>query len=190
MTQTKLPWVALVGAAGSGKDTVATEMVERYGYTRVAFADPVRAALLAIDPLITDGNSTARLAGTVDLLGWENTKRLYPEVRYLLQRLGTDAIRAQQPDHWCTLAERKAVAAGGPVVFTDARFMNELQMVEYDHSGTVVHVKRHSEPVLDTAAAAHVSENEWRTWSPTFTVRNYGTKFDLAAAVDTLMKHI
>ena len=190
MTNTQLPWVALVGAAGSGKDTVAQEMVEQYGYTRVAFADPVRAALLAVDPLLPqEGLGALRLSTAVQTIGWENAKRLYPEVRYLLQRLGTDAIRSQTPSYWCDLAERTAKAASGPVVFTDTRFINELQMVEMVH-GVVVEVQRHSNPVLDSTAAAHASENEWRSWSPTFTLRNDGSKADLAAAVDTLMDFI
>jgi hypothetical protein len=190
MTETQLPWVALVGAAGSGKDTVAQEMVEQYGYTRVAFADPVRAALLALDPLLPqEGLGVLRLSTAVDTLGWEDTKRLYPEVRYLLQRLGTDAIRSQVPYYWCDLAERTAVAADGPVVFTDTRFINELRMVE-SYGGTVVEVQRQNNPVLDITAATHTSENEWRSWYPRFTVRNDGSKADLAAAVDTLMEHI
>tara|TARA_R110000824_G_scaffold21303_8_gene79554 strand:+ start:823 stop:1395 length:573 start_codon:yes stop_codon:yes gene_type:complete len=190
MTKPSYPWVALVGAAGAGKDTVADELTRRYGFTRVAFADPVRAALLALDPLIPqEGLGALRLSTAVDELGWENTKRLYPEVRYLLQRLGTDAIRSQVPHYWCDLAERTAVAADGPVVFTDTRFINELRMVE-SYGGTVVEVQRHNNPVLDSAAAAHASENEWRSWSPRFTLRNNGSKFDLATAVNTVMQNI
>ena len=171
-TNRALPWIGLVGTAGAGKDTVANELVQMYGYTRVAFADPVRAALLAVDPLVADEQGNLRLSTAVETLGWENAKRLYPEVRYLLQRLGTDAIRAQVPHYWCDLAERTAVAVDGPVVFTD------------------VHVERKGNPVLESTAAAHVSENEWRSWSPTLLLSNNGTMDELTHAVVTLTNNI
>ena len=189
-TNTTLPWIGLVGTAGAGKDTVANELVQMYGYTRVAFADPVRSALLAVDPLIPqEGLGAMRLSTAVETLGWENAKRLYPEVRYLLQRLGTDAIRAQTPNYWCDLAERKAAAVDGPVVFTDTRFINEIKMID-GHNGVIVHVERKGNPVLEGAAANHPSENEWRSWSPTLLLSNNGTMEELAHAVVTLTNNI
>ena len=188
-TNRALPWIGLVGTAGAGKDTVANELVQMYGYTRVAFADPVRAALLAVDPLVADEQGNLRLSTAVETLGWENAKRLYPEVRYLLQRLGTDAIRTQVPHYWSDLAERTAVAVDGPVVFTDTRFINELRMID-SYGGVIVHVERKGNPVLEGTAAAHVSENEWRSWSPTLLLSNNGTMEELAHAVVTLTNNI
>ena len=189
-TNTTLPWIGLVGTAGAGKDTVANELVQMYGYTRVAFADPVRSALLAVDPLIARRRLGAtRLSQAVETLGWEHAKRFYPEVRDLLQRLGTDAIRAQTPNYWCDLAERKAAAVDGTVVFTDVRFINEIKMIE-GHNGVIVHVERKGNPVLQSTAAAHRSENEWKSWSPTLRLSNNGTMEELAHAIVTLTNNI
>lgn len=190
MTQSsQLPWIGLVGNAGAGKDTVANELVRQYGYTRVAFADPVRAALLALDPMVVDEQGNVRLSTIVETLGWENAKRLYPEVRYLLQRLGTDAIRTQTPDYWLNLAYRAAQLVEGPVVFTDTRFTNEIEMVD-ECGGVIVHVNRNNNPVLSGTAASHASENDWRSWQHTTLLQNNGNMLDLYEAVDTLIDNI
>lgn len=193
MRKTQLPWVALVGAAGAGKDTVAAEMVERYGYTRVAFADPVRAALLAINPFIQLSvlhRTRVTLQVLVSRVGWTEAKRAYPEVRGLLQRLGTEAIRSQDPDFWCDAAEKTAIAVGGPVVFTDARFLNELDMVTWRHDGQVVRIERTDNMSLANGASNHTSENDWKSWTPALTLVNYGDLDELSATVDTMMQHI
>lgn len=188
MQQTQLPWIGLVGTAGAGKDTVAINLAYRYGYTRVAFADPVRDALLAVNPLVDVENGTARLADIIEACGWELAKRYYPEVRLLLQRLGTDAIRTQTPNYWCDLAYQTARSVDGPVVFTDTRFINELEMID-ECGGVIVHVERNTDE-LDGVAAAHASENEWRSWRPTILLQNNGTVLELANAVDTLTANI
>ena len=62
-------WVTLSGPAQSGKDTLALVLVEDHGWTRVAFADPLKEMALAIDPWI-DINwdmEVARLSVLVDL---------------------------------------------------------------------------------------------------------------------------
>lgn len=40
--------VGLVGLSGAGKDTVALRMRERWGYHRVAIADPIKAAVVGL----------------------------------------------------------------------------------------------------------------------------------------------
>lgn len=58
--------IGLTGLARSGKDTVGAMLVERYGYTRVAFADGIRDAALALDPIVTMVNTTRTISRTVD----------------------------------------------------------------------------------------------------------------------------
>ncbi len=43
--------IGLTGYAQSGKDTVANILVERYGFTRVAFADKIREFLYETNPM-------------------------------------------------------------------------------------------------------------------------------------------
>jgi hypothetical protein len=123
--------VGLVGYAGSGKDAAAKALVED-GWVRVAFADAVREAALAINPSISSvGPVVPRmpLRDLVEIAGWESAKS-NPEVRQLLQRLGTEAGRnIHGPDCWVNIARRKIEATDANVVITDVRFPNEVEMV-------------------------------------------------------------
>ena len=134
------PTVGLCGYAGSGKDTAAEALVAR-GYTRIAFADPVREVALAINPMIGYGELQKRLSSLVRDLGWTKAKKI-PEVRRVLQATGTDAIReVLGRDTWVQVARRKRAAVNGPVVFTDCRFPNELEFIE-DLGGVTIWIDR------------------------------------------------
>ena len=44
--------IGLSGYAQVGKDTVANYLVEKYGFVKVSFADPIREALYKLDPKV------------------------------------------------------------------------------------------------------------------------------------------
>ena len=186
------PWVALYGPAGCGKDTIAAHLVESFGFTRVAFADPVRQMALAIDPyvntetvlerpeLISPIPGITRLSTVVESVGWETAKRDYPEVRRLLQTIGTDAVRSVHPDFWVELALKAAMAAEGAVVFTDTRFPNEVGAIRY-FGGMVARVDREVDSI-----GSHVSESALHEVAPDLILQNIGPIEEtplLAAAV-------
>lgn len=175
------PWVAFVGKARSGKDTAAAVLTAAYGFRRVAFADPVRQALLALDPWITG----ERLSALVERDGWEGAKK-DPEVRALLQRMGTEAIRALDPDFWVRQGIRAAEAWAGPTVFTDARFHNELEAIR-GAGGLLVRIDRPgvgSDPRVD----AHPSEQEWTSWRFDVVLQNDGSLADFHLQVRRLVE--
>ncbi len=81
--------IGLSGYARSGKDTVAELLVLNYGFKRVAFADGIRDALIALNPILHDGH---RLNEVVQMYGWDVAKAK-DEVRRLLQVMGTEVGR-------------------------------------------------------------------------------------------------
>ena len=183
--QIKLPDIALYGPAGCGKDTVAKILHRHFGYQRIAFADPVRQALLALDPLIPmDDGMVVRLSDVVDLLGWEDAKREHEEVRILLQRFGTDSIRTLDPNFWVDIATNQVSWTDAPVVFTDTRFENEVEMVR-DLEGVVVKVERNV-----SAIATHRSESSLADALPDYTLHNDGTLDELEDQVWALMAKV
>jgi hypothetical protein len=116
--------IGLAGYARSGKDTIGKILVER-GFQRVAFADKLREFALAIDPIIWD-RPRFRLSDVVEVEGWEGAKE-NPEVRSLLQRLGTEAGRnILGEDVWVNAA---LDIPPGDYVITDVRFPNELEAI-------------------------------------------------------------
>jgi hypothetical protein len=121
--------VGLCGYATAGKDAAAQALVA-CGWERVAFADGVREALVALNPLFE--TNERRLWKAAEFLGqykYEYAKT-HAGLRHLLQRLGTEAGRnIHGNDCWIKLAERKIEATTKDVVITDCRFANEVEFV-------------------------------------------------------------
>lgn len=174
--------IGLTGRARSGKDTVADYLVERHGFTKMSFAGPLKQVARATDPIlgfdVRNPGHLIRLSEALEYLTEDQIKGLYPEYRRFLQTLGTDGIRAIDPDFWMNAAidgvRRKRLDR---VVFTDTRFMNECQAIWrhmrgwLDHS-EVWHVNRPSLPPLDENA--HISEQDAGTFGEDRWINNTG----------------
>lgn len=180
--------IGLTGVAQVGKDTAAAALIER-GWVRVAFADPLREMLYALNPKVTDEGCFVDYVKTmVDEVGWEKAKK-HPEVRRLLQRLGTEAGRGVLgEDCWVDLAHRKinklrgdAAARGDnqpSVVLTDVRFANEASMIR-SLGGYVVRIIR---PGI-SAINGHVSESGVPDKLVDHTLENGGSIADLQEGI-------
>ena len=147
--------VGLCGTAGSGKDAAAAHLTAHHGYTRRAFADPMRTALYALDPLVTTGAAVFRLAELVDRVGWDAAKQ-HPDVRRMLQRFGTEVGRDQWGEDFWVQRATGDLHPGDAVVFTDVRFPNEAAAVAA-LGGIVVEIRRPGVH-LEATVAAHASE--------------------------------
>lgn len=103
--------VGIAGFATSGKTSAANVLVEEFDFTKISFADPLKAAALALNPIVdmetipytynNYGNTeievdlgVIRLSDIVNSFGWDHAKSFYPEVRRTLQRLGTEVGRS------------------------------------------------------------------------------------------------
>jgi hypothetical protein len=185
------PLIGLVGKARSGKDTFARGLVER-GYTRVAFADPLREMVERIDPLVTlPGGSGARLSSALmNFGGWEGIKGspYGPEARRLLQEAG-QAVRRLDEGFWLRVGLGKArdviaacpAARAGAAVITDVRYTNEADAIQ-KAGGVLVRIVRPGLESTDT----HASETELDRYPVDFTVRNSGTAEDFVELARTL----
>lgn len=137
-----LPVIALTGLAGSGKSTVSELLSSVFGYSEYTFADALKTEALGLNPGVGD----VSLDFLVSYVGW-NTAKLIPQVRSLLQDLGS-ALRSIDPDYWVRRAVDEA-RGESLVVFSDVRYENEMQAVkEFAQSEGVpfyhIHVHRSS----------------------------------------------
>lgn len=190
--------VGLTGKKRSGKDTAAARLVGEHGFRRLAFADPMRDALAALNPwtVVYDDEvgplaeaagfrspaGTYRLSFLLESAGWEGAKGTR-EVRRLLQHYGT-AIRDIKPGFWVDLTMERAstlLAHGESVVITDVRFPDELDAVHL-LGGEHWHIQRPGLASDDT----HVSETalDSRVHQADAVLHNTGTVADLDSIVD------
>lgn len=125
--------VGLTGYAQSGKDTAASFLVDE-GFTRLAFADILRQSVYNLNPVGSVARESVRedwgrVQTIVDEHGWEYAKVKYPEIRYLLQRFGTEVGRdLYGVDFWVERVVSQ-IEFDGDYVITDVRFPNEEQAV-------------------------------------------------------------
>lgn len=174
--------IALVGKMGSGKDAAARLLVERQGYTRVAFADPLKQMVIEADPIVKYepagfGPVPIHLSNVLQRMSFENAKRAYPEVRRSLQRIGQGA-RKIDPDYWVRLALAKidSLPEGAPIIVTDCRYPNEIQALRIRgfRSVRVISGRQNN-------SSTHESETALDQYLTEFVVINNGTLDELYA---------
>jgi len=198
--------IGVSGYARTGKDTVSNILVENYGFVRIGFADALKECMYVLNPWVPIKISIPipdtiadiarigetqkpqsefkmrRLREIVDESGWEEAKEV-PEVRRLLQRMGTEVVRdIVGTDTWVDIAMRKA-AEHPNVVISDLRFPNEHEAVRevgeawrVSRPGQLAHNDHSSETALDDAAF-----DRW--------ILNDGTLLDLETKVGEAVIH-
>jgi hypothetical protein len=198
--------IALTGAARAGKDSVADRLVERHNFTKISFAAPLKQALKATDPILGfhpyKPGELVRLSEALANESEDVIKQTFPEYRRLLEKLGTEGIRAIDNEFWLKAAVGKIDLDNdnGRYVFPDARFQNEVDAVReaaiwYDAANAwhtdaaeAWHVVRPSlvGPVgeLHASAALHGNLGEDRE------VVNDSTLDDLYSIVDGIVQEL
>lgn len=170
--------IGIAGYARSGKDTVADILVAQYGYSKRAFAAPIRDMLLVLNPLIRE---KIYLKDLVDNYGWDVAKG-FDETRRLLQVFGTEVGRDMiSKDLWVNLG-LKDVCPENKVVFSDVRFRSEAAAITR-LGGVIWRVENSS----ISAANGHVSESDLSSWKYDSIIRNNFSKEELEAMVISTM---
>jgi hypothetical protein len=176
--------IALIGRARSGKDTVAARLVAQ-GYTRVAFADPLKAALLDMNPYVPTGYGvTVRLQALIADVGWDRAKEDYREVRRLLQHTG-QTIRELDPGFWVRTAMGTINVTWSPIVVSDVRYPNEADTLR-EHGFRIVRIVRPDAAPLPGGASAHDSETALDDYPVDETLHNAESLAELRLRADAL----
>lgn len=214
--------IALGGKLRAGKDAIGDYLVEKHDFVKLGMSDALNEALLALDPYIltsyTANNGTVhehveRYSSLYARVGYVEAKT-NPEVRRLLQKLGTEVGREMiDPDVWVNIAQKKILehwASGKDVVITAMRFPNELEMVKR-LGGVAAWVERPESSRIDSeglrsstgrgtpgsaseghtevqgAIQAHASENSVSASDFSLHIRNQGTLEELYESVETIL---
>ena len=159
--------------------------MKAHGFVRVAFADTIRQVALTIDPYVHN----LRLSDVINLVGWDKAKR-HPEVRRLLQVIGTEAGRdIHGTDVWVdrTFDAISALAHDQPVVITDVRFDNEARRLR-TFGGRLVRVRRQTDN--HDAVLGHRSETESAKLNSDHYLPNDGSITELHRRLDRLVDRL
>jgi hypothetical protein len=162
--------IGLCGEQGSGKSTVGTILVDKYGFHKIAFAD----ALKDVVSIMFEWRRDLLEGDTPEGREWRETSdewwscRLGMELtpRKALQMIGTNAMRdGFHTDIWLSIVERQ-LSVHKNVVITDVRFSNEMKMIR-NNGGHIVRIEREHSTISE-----HKSEFEWRQMGVTYTMTN------------------
>lgn len=127
--------IALTGLPRSGKDTFANVLCNDFGYTRRAFATPLKqAAAILLNREVWEMEGMQGFDREALLPEWGFTTRRF------LQWFGTEGMRSFDPDFWIKRM-RQSLVGLERVVITDCRFPNEIEMV-HELGGKVWRIER------------------------------------------------
>lgn len=122
--------------------------------------------------------------------GWNRKKD--DKGRALLQFVGTDVIRAQEPDYWVDFIADMLTFFNGKwdyVIMDDCRFPNEIsKLMSRGFKVTHVRVIRDGfKSPLEDKAQRHISETALDNVVPDFEIMNSGTLSDLRETIDEVL---
>ena len=171
--------IGLSGYAQSGKDTAADYLVREGGFGKAAFADLLRSAVEALDPIVAF-EPTRRYNDVVSVHGYDEAKALYPEVRRVLQRMGTEVGRnLLGSDIWVKNTINRLSLRSDYMhwIITDVRFPNEYNAILYNRGegGFVVRIERPGVEAIND----HPSEHMLDEFVFDHTIMNDGTPEEL-----------
>jgi len=155
----------IVGWMGSGKDTAAHYLVERYDWRQVSFASTLKDAVAAVfhwpRQLLEGRTPESRLWREQPDIWWSqrlNIANLTP--RWVLQNVGTEVFRNHfHADIWIASTERVIqhhLDQGHNVVVSDCRFANEFASIQ-QAGGRLIRISR--DRVIPVWSACAATQN-------------------------------
>lgn len=192
--------IAICGLQGSGKDTIGSYLINKYGFTKLSFAGVLKdivSILFGWDRDMLEGATQESRAWREQVDPWWSDKlgmgNLTP--RYVLQYFGTDLFRTHfHPDIWVIAVERQ-LAKYSNCVITDCRFPNEIEMLRAS-GATVVKVTRGKLPewyepylagLIEKPDGVHPSEYMWVKSKFDYAFENNTTIGDLEASIEVIL---
>jgi len=184
--------IGICGLIGSGKDTVAQNLIDNHNFVKISFADKLKdavASMFSWDRDLLDGKTDKSRAWReqVDQYWTQETGREITP-RLVLQEFGTECMREGFYDGiWVSLTKKHIIDNPNThFVIPDVRFPNEAKML-YEVGGQVWRVKRGQDPIWfriyqDVGVEpkdVHASEWAWAHTKFTHTIDNNGTLLDL-----------
>lgn len=184
--------IGLTGRKGVGKDTVAKYLIDRYGFIRLSFADPLKQAVanlfgieLALVEALKAEDKVAETTGHVILEIAGRTQYDY-SWREFLQRFGTEMGRNTfGEDFWIERWQDEYDALKAEhVVATDVRFDNEARRI-LSEGGYIIEITRPGYESDGHVSEAGIDEDLIDAW-----ITNNGSLDDLLSKTHEMIGDI
>lgn len=190
--------IGLTGPKGCGKDTVAALLRTHAGFYSLAFADALREEVCdawrfepvylirpetkehPLSDLALRKCQSDRFVGRMVIWASSTGKTLDLDAprspRQIMQWWGTEYRRAQDPDYWTVMLERRIesllLSGQTRLVVTDVRFDNEAATVRAEPFGAKIWAI--TRPGCSVPAGSHVSETSGQRFTPDAVIDNSG----------------
>ena len=181
-------YIALCGNKQSGKDTIADYLIEKHGFIKYSFAEPVKKISKVLFSL-----SDNQLNGNYKEI---KDERWNLSPREIMQRLGTEfgqyyiyklfpelKGKIKEKELWLEpfksfLEQNK----GKKIVIADLRFKHEYEFLK-SYLFNIIKVERNTNLV-----DLHPSENEFKYFKSDFIINNNKSKIELYNKIDTIIE--
>ncbi|WP_346921376.1 hypothetical protein [Glutamicibacter creatinolyticus] len=194
--------IGLTGYKQHGKSTVASQLEQEHGFTRLSFAGPLKEMADRINPVVginayLDGDEFIAEpihldAARASCADENDLKSRYPLYRLFLQRLGTEGLRKVDDSFWLKLMDETIgdlVQRGQRrFVIDDARFPNESELIgSYRNFGMVSALWQVTRPGAGIPNDPHPSEAFVGQLGEARHLKNSGTVEELNDLVDAVV---
>ncbi len=167
--------IAIQGFIGSGKDTLANILLEKYeNSVKLSFASTLKDIISIVfgwNRELLEGETQESRHWREEIDEWWSQKLNIPHLtpRWILQNWGTDVLRGHfHPDIWLASLENKIRFMNKDVIIiTDCRFENEINCLR-KLGAKFIRIKRGPEPDwlnyylhYNIIPKVHISEYSW-----------------------------
>jgi hypothetical protein len=206
--------ISICGRANSGKDTCANYIINKYSFTKIAFADPLKRILKDVFEFSNNqlwGESNLRNVEDLRYLRNRDNKIVGLSPRECLQKVGTDLFRDElYSEVWTEYLFRKidlikanrnleydqindiqfskTKRSNSNFIISDLRFCNEADSIRR-RGGYVIKIERNS-VLSNVEFANHQSEKETDDIKYDYLINNIGTYEEFISKIDNLMLDI
>ena len=186
----KMPLIiGITGKKFNGKDTLGNYL-SRYGYKKMAFADPLKEVLRNIfhfDDEQLYGEDKERLdaywnvspRSTMQFIGTDlfrhQINKILPNIKY---NIWTEVMKRKIVELWKINPKQK-------IVLTDLRFPDEIKLIK-ELNGIIIRVKRNIDKADNEFIVVHESETYIDIFEVDYDFDNNGTKDELYKQFDNL----
>jgi hypothetical protein len=195
--------IAICGLQGSGKDTIGSHLITKYGFTKLSFAGVLKdivGILFDWDRDMLEGSTKESREWRERVDTWWSEKLKIPNLtpRYVLQYFGTDLFRNHvHQDIWVISVERQ-LSKYPNCVITDCRFPNEFCMLQSCGAKMIKITKgvlpewyqNYVSGIIDKPEGVHPSEYLWIKSKFDYEIENSTTIKDLYERIDSIITEL